>query len=307
MKKDAEVWILEKERSKGATQVVAAARAGMSERTARKYEQVGKLPSQLKRPRQHRTRPDPFASEWGWVVAALERDPALQATTLFALLQAKHPGRYQEGQLRTVQRHMATWRAVAGPEREVMFAQVHRPGDLAESDFTHMSSLQVTLGGLPFPHEVFHLVLTYSNVEAAHICVSESFESLAEGLEYCLWQLGGVPQRHKTDHMGTAVRPLSVAGQAEFTDRYRALLAHYGMEAAVNNAGEAHENGDVEQAHHRLKLAVDQALRVRGSRDFVDRVSYARFLAEIVRQRNLTREARWQAERALLRPLPTTG
>ena len=208
MKKDAEVWILEKERSKGATQVVAAARAGMSERTARKYEQVGKLPSQLKRPRQHRTRPDPFASEWGWVVAALERDPALQAVTLFGLLQAKHPGRYQEGQLRTLQRHMATWRAVAGPEREVMFAQVHRPGNLAESDFTHMSSLQVTLGGLPFPHEVFHLVLTYSNVEAAHICVSESFESLAEGLEYCLWQLGGMPQRHKTDHMGTAVRPL---------------------------------------------------------------------------------------------------
>jgi transposase len=306
MKKDAEVWILEKERSKGATQVVAAARAGMSERTARKYEQAGKLPSQLKRPRQHRTRPDPFASEWSWVVAELQRDPALQATTLFALLQAKHPGCYQESQLRTLQRHIATWRAVAGPEREVMFEQVHRPGDLAESDFTHMSSLQVTLGGLPFAHEVFHLVLTYSNVEAAHICVSESFESLAEGLEYCLWQLGGVPQRHKTDHMGTAVRPLSAAGQAEFTARYRGLMAHYGMEAVVNNAGEAHENGDVEQAHHRLKLAVDQALRVRGSRDFIDRASYARFLTEIVRQRNLTREPRWQAERAMLRPLPST-
>jgi len=306
MKTDAEVWIMKKERSKGATQVVAAARAEMSERTARKYEQAGQLPSQLKRPRQHRTRPDPFASEWGWVVEMLERDPALQATTLFALLQAKHPGQYQEGQLRTLQRHMATWRAVAGPEREVMFEQIHRPGDLAESDFTHMSSLQVTLAGVPFPHEVFHLVLTYSNVEAVHICVSESFESLAEGIESCLWQLGGVPQRHKTDHMGTAVRPLSAAGQAEFTARYRGLMAHYGMEAVVNNAGEAHENGDVEQSHYRLKVAIDQALRVRGSRDFADRATYERFVAEIVRQRNLTRQVRFASERAVLRPLPTT-
>jgi transposase len=305
MKKDAEVWILKNERKKGATQKVAAARAGMSERTARKYEQAGQLPSQRKRPRQHRTRPDPFASEWAWVVAQLERDPALQATTLFALLQAKHPGRYQEGQLRTLQRHIATWRAVAGPERAVMFEQVHQPGDLAESDFTHMNSLGVTLGGVPFSHELFHLVLTYSNVEAAHVCVSESFEALAEGIEHCLWQLGGVPRRHKTDHMGTAVRPLSVAGQAEFTARYQGLMAHYGMEPTMNNAGKAHENGDVEQSHYRLKMAIDQALRVRGSRDFADRASYERFVAEIIRQRNLTRASRFTAERAALRPLPT--
>jgi hypothetical protein len=129
---------------------------------------------------------------------------------------------------------------------------------------------------------------------------------LAEGLEYCLWQLGGVPRQHKTDHMGTAVRPLSGAGRAEFTARYRGLMAHYDLEPLVNNAGEAHENGDVEQSHYRLKLAIDQALRVRGSRDFADRTSYTRFVAEIIRQRNLTREARFAAERAVLRPLPTT-
>jgi transposase len=304
MKKDAEVALMIKERRKGATQVVAAARTGMSERTVRKYEQVGRAPSQLKQPRVYRTRPNPFAPDWDWIARELERDPALQAKTLFSLLQVQYPGRYQEGQVRTLQRHIATWRAVHGPEQEVLFAQVHAPGALAQSDFTHMTSLRVTLGGVPFAHLLFHLVLTYSNVEAVYVCFSESFESLAEGLERCLWQIGGVPLRHRTDHMGAAVRPLDAAGRQDFTDRYRGLMAHYGMEPTLNNAGVAHENGDVEQAHYRLKLAVDQALRVRGSRDFVDRAAYERFVQEVVRQRNLTRQVRFAGERRVLRPLP---
>lgn len=82
------------------------------------------------------------------------------------------------------------------------------------------------------------------------------------------------------------------------------LMAHYGLKPTANNVGEAHENGDIEQAHHRFKVAVDQALRVRGSRDFPDREAYGRFLHDLVRRRNLTREARWQEERQALRPLP---
>ena len=83
-------------------------------------------------------------------------------------------------------------------------------------------------------------------------------------------------------------------------------MAHYGMVPTTNTAGEAHENGDVEQAHYRFKQAVDQALRVRGGRDFADRPAYARFLQDLVRQRNLTRQARFDEERQALRPLPTT-
>ncbi len=60
MKKDGEIKLLLNERGKGASQKLAAARAGVSERTARKYEQAGKLPSQMKKPRTHRTRDDPF-------------------------------------------------------------------------------------------------------------------------------------------------------------------------------------------------------------------------------------------------------
>src|SRR5207248_2565893 len=179
----------------------------MSERTARKYEHAGQLPSTLKQPRRHRTRPNPFAAGGPWIVGQLERDSALQATTLFALLEAQHPGRYRAGQVRTLQRHIATWRALHGPEREVMFAQEHTPGEMAQSDFTHMSDLGSTLGGVPFPHVLFHLVLTYSNVEEVSLCFAERFEALGEGRERTLWQIGGVPRRPRTDHLGAAVRP----------------------------------------------------------------------------------------------------
>jgi transcriptional regulator with XRE-family HTH domain len=304
MKSNAEVILMKRERTKGRTQEQAAARAGMSERTVRKYEQINKLPGELGQPRDYRTRPNPFADDWAWIAAQLGRDPALQATTLFALLCEQQAGRYQAVQLRTLQRQIAVWRAQQGPEKEVFFPQVHEPGRMAQSDFTHMGDLGIMLAGIPFPHLVFHLVFTYSNVEAVQVCLSESFESLAEGLENCLWRLGGVPREHRTDHLSAALRPLDEEGRVQATARYAALLAHYGLVASVNNVGEAHENGDVEQAHHRFKKAVDQALRVRSSRDFADRPNYDHFLQEIVRQRNLTREVRWREERQTLRPLP---
>jgi transposase len=304
MKKDGEIKLLLNERGKGTSQKLAAARADVCERTARKYEQVGKLPSQIKKPRTHRTRDNPFVDDWSWVEAQIRDDPALQTKTLFALLCAAFPGRYREGQLRTLQRHVQAWRIRHGPGREIMFPQVHVPGRMAQSDFTSMNALGVSLAGMPFAHLVYHLVLTYSNVEAARVCFSESFEALSEGLEHCLWQIGGVPEWHRTDNLTAAVRDLDRDGRHEFTQNYRALLAHYGMQPSANTAGQAHQNGDVEQSHFRFKQAVDQALRVRGSRDFADRGSYERFLTELVRQRNLTRSVRFAADWMALRPLP---
>jgi Mu transposase, C-terminal domain len=306
IKRDLEVLRMRRERAEGRTQEQAADRAGMSVRTAGTYERLGQLPSQLKQQRRYRTRPDPFEADWPWVVKQLERDAALQATTLFALLKTLHPGSYQAGQVRTLQGHIATWRAEHGPTREVMFPQIHRPGVDAQSDFTHMESLGVTLGSVPFPHMVFHLVLSYSNIEAIQVCFSESFESLVEGIETCLWSIGGVPQRHRTDHLSAAIHPLDAEGRAEAKERYRVVMRHYGLEPTTNNLGVAHENGDVEQSHFRFKDAVDQALRVRGSRDFADRATYTRFLWQQVKLRNLTRQVRWAEEQAVLRPLPTS-
>jgi hypothetical protein len=238
-------------------------------------------------------------------VAQLEQDPALQGQTLFGLLCERQPGRYQDGQLRTLQRHIAAWRAQFGPNREVMFPQIHEPGEAAQSDFTHMTSLGVTLGGVPFPHLVYHLVLVYSNIEAVRICFSESFEALVEGFETCVWQvMGGVPRQHRTDHLSAAIYPLDTEERARAKERYRLLMVHYGLEPTTNNLGVAHENGDVEQEHRQFKRAVDQALRVRGSREFADRAAYNRFLQNLVKQRNLRRQTRWLEEREALRPLP---
>jgi transcriptional regulator with XRE-family HTH domain len=304
MKTDQEILLMRRERQKGKTQEQAAARAGISVRTARKYEQAGQLPSQLKQPRTHITRPNPFADDWAWVCAQLERDSALQANTLFAELCDRSPGRYHNGQLRTLQRHIASWRAHYGPARDVIFEQIHLPAALAQSDFTSMDDLGITIASLPFPHLIYHFVLTYSNVEAIHICFSESFEALAEGLEACLWQIGGSPLGHRTDNLSAAVVRIDVSDRI-YTDRYLSLMSHYSMQPSTNQPGEAHENGDVEQAHHRFKQAVDQALRLHGSRDFPSREAYLRFLHALLRRRNATRQLRWDEERLLLRPLPS--
>ncbi len=304
MKRDAEVILAVRERAKGKTQEQAAARSGMSVRTLRKYEQAAKLPGQMKVPRTYRTRTDPFREDWTWVLAQLERDPALQATTLFRLLCEQHPDKYKASQLRTLQKHIALWRAQYGPEREVIFEQVHKPGEMAQSDFTSMNDLAITIAGVPFPHMLFHMVLVYSNLEYVHLCLSESFESLAEGIERCLWRIGGVPDKHRTDHLSAAVKPLDKQARDEWTKRYQALMNHYGMVPDTNNVGEAHENGDVEQSHYRFKVAVDQALRVRGSREFETRQQYVRFLDEVAKKRNQTRKARFLEERQQLKPLP---
>src|SRR5205814_2914138 len=151
------------ERRKGTPQRIAAARAGISERTARTYEHEGKLPSQLKRPHDWNTRSDPFEQDWPWVVAQLERDPARPRSTLFALLCERHPDRYRPTQVRTLQRHIARWRVLHGPEKDIIFEQVHSSGERAQSDFTHMEDWGVTIAGEPFAHLVYAFVLTYSN------------------------------------------------------------------------------------------------------------------------------------------------
>ncbi len=110
-----------------------------------------------------------------------------------------------------------------------------------------MSELGITIGGQSFPHLLYHFVLTYSNWSRPSICYSESFESLSDGLQNALWELGGVPLEHRTDRMSTAVNNMSEAH--EFTTRYEALLRHYRLEGQKIQTGKANENGDVEQRH----------------------------------------------------------
>jgi len=165
-----------------------------------------------------------------------------------------------------------------------------------------MSSLGVTIQGQPFSHMVYHFVLTYSNWETVTVCFSESFEAFSEGLQNALWELGGVPPRHRSERMSSAVNNLSE--QKDFTDRYEALLKHYCMEGEKIQAGKANENGDAESLHRWFKEAVDQALLLRGSRDFESVEAYKRFLREVRHERNLGRRKRLPEELAVLGPLP---
>lgn len=106
-------------REDGLPRVTAAANAGMSERSARRYLRAGKTPTQMIKPRQYRTRPDAFADVWEEITCILERDPRLEVRALFVALQQRYPGRFAPGQLRTLQRRVKAWRATDGSPKEV--------------------------------------------------------------------------------------------------------------------------------------------------------------------------------------------
>lgn len=287
---------------KGKNLAAAAAKADMDEKTARKYRALGKLPSEIKVDHTWRTREDPFIEVWEEVKGKLEINPGLEAKTLFEDLQRRYQGRFADGQLRTLQRRVKIWRALEGPPKEVFFPQVHKPGELCQSDFTSMKALGVTILGQFFDHLLYHFVLTYSNWETGTICFSESFESLSEGLQNALWELSGAPERHRTDRLSAAVQKPD--NPEEFTQRYRALLNHYGLQGHKTQPEHPNENGDVEQRHYRLKKALEQSLMLRGSCDFSSREEYAAFLGKLFAQLDAGRKDRLAEELRVLRRLP---
>jgi hypothetical protein len=280
----------------------AALRAGMNEGTARKYLRRKSLPSENQPIHDWQTRIDPFDGVWDEVAAFLDANPGLQAKTVLGYLQRKYSGQYSDGQLRTLQRRFSRWRATHGEGREVFFPQNHQPGAMGASDFTEMSSLGVTLLGRTFTHMVYHYVLTYSNWEDATICFSESYESLSAGLQNALWACGGCPAGHRTDSLTAAVNNLTE--DKAFTSRYNGLIGHYRMMGQHTNPNSGNENGDIETRHYRFRDAVDQALMLRGSRDFDSYAAYERFLREMLNQLNAGRAVKFREEHALLQPLP---
>ena len=290
-------------RRQGATQAVAAAQAGMSERTARRFEANPVLPSQRPSRSGKRTRIDPLEEVWdSEIVPMLTQHPHLRATTILEELRRAHAD-YDERVLRTLQRRVAQWRAISGPERELIFRQEHPPGWQALSDFTDAEVLGVTLAGAPFPHLLYHFWLAFSGWQYVKaIQGGESFTALTEGCQEALWQLGGAPETHRTDRLSAAYRNL--ADEDDAARGYKAFCAHYGIEPTRNNAGVSHENGSVEAAHGHLKTRLSEALDLRGSRDFDDLDAYQRFIAEAVGRRNARRRAELALELEAMQPLP---
>ncbi len=304
MKNDHQVRLLMSLTNEGVPLESAAARAGMSAPTARKYRDLGKFPSETRGQRTWRTRDDPFAEVREEIDELLSGDSGLEAKTIFEELGRRYPGRFRPGQLRTLQRRIREWRALKGPAKEVFFPQQWPPGEQGQSDFTDMRTLGITIGGQSFGHLLYHFVLPYSNWEYVDVAYSESFEALSQGLQRALRELGKVPSVHRTDNLSAATHRLRETRGRGFTQRYLELLHHYGLKPSKNRPGKANENGDVESSHRQLKRSIDQRLRLRGSRDFDSVEHYVEFLRQLVRKRNTHRAERVQKELVKMRSLP---
>jgi len=149
-------------RKKGKTQVTAAAKSGISERSGRRIEKK-KLQAKGRRKRDWRTRKDPFAEVWEKeIVPLLKKTPRLTPITLFENLQKSHPGKYPDSKLRTFQRRVSKWKALHGANREVMFPQVQVAGRMGLSDFTKIKKVTITIQGKPFSHLLYHFRLAFS-------------------------------------------------------------------------------------------------------------------------------------------------
>ena len=283
---------------------VAAAKAGLSTATGYRLQSDPTPPSH-KKPARGRRRSDPLADIFDLeVVPLLKSSPGLRPVAVWEELLRRHPD-LSPGIRRTLERRIRAWRAEHGPEQEVMFRQVHAPGKMGLSDFTAMARLGVTVAGEPLDHRLYHFRLAYSGFEHAHVVLGgESYVALAEGLQNALWSLGGAPEEHRTDSLSAAFKNLDRSAEADLTDRVDALCRHYGMTPSRNNKGVAHENGAIEGPHGHLKRAIEDALLMRGSRDFEDLDAYRRFIDEVVGRINARNAKRIDVERASLRPLP---
>jgi hypothetical protein len=288
-------------------QLVAAAKAGVSERTGRRIEGDPRLPSQkaAERPRRRQVA-DPLGGLWqSDILPLLTSRPGVRPVTVLEEMQRRHPDRDWDRLRRTLERRVRAWSAEHGAEREVIFRQDHPPGQQGLSDFTDMADLGVRIAGEALAHRLYHFVLAYSAWEHAEVVLGgESFTALASGLQNALWALSGAPSEHRSDSLSAAFRNLDRDAAEDQTRRYEALCAHYKMTATRNNTGVAQENGAIESQHGHLKRAVAQALVLRGSADFDSLDAYRDWLADLLGRRNARRDKLVGIERARLRPLP---
>ncbi len=133
---------------------ISAAKSGFSPTSGYRLEVDGRMPSQ-KRPPRGRRREDPLVEVWDEeVVPMLIAAPALRPVAVLKELMRRRP-ELDPKVRRTLERRLRAWRAVNGPDQDVIFRQVHDPGRLGLSDFTDMSDLGVTIAGAPLDHRRF--------------------------------------------------------------------------------------------------------------------------------------------------------
>lgn len=291
-------------RKLGLTQTASSTIAEISERTGQRIDAGHHRANRGAVVASSRSQ-DPLAGVWASELEPmLRQEPRLKPMTLFEYLQEQYPGKYPQV-LRTLQRRVQQWKALHGPAPEVMFVLRHEPGVMGLSDFTKLKGMEITLNGKPFEHLIYHYRLAYSGWQYAQIIQGgESFIALSEGLQNALAAAGGAPQEHRTDSLSAAYRNSGGHRIQELTRFYDDLCEHYRMVPTRNNKGKANENGSVESPHGHLKNRIKQAIYLRGSSDFASIAEYQAVIDNAAAGLNRQCEAKYEAEKAVLQPLP---
>ncbi|MGA1868337.1 MAG: hypothetical protein ACMUJM_07300 [bacterium] len=271
---------------------VAALKAGMSETTARKYLNKGKLPSECKVIRTWRTRKGPFDDVWKSIQSQLELNPGLEATTVFEWLRREYPWKYGDGQIRTLQRKIKQWRSLNNGRDVENYCADYAPGELCAFDFIQMSGAGISIEERAFDHFIFHFIMPYSQWQAGTICGEKCFESLSMGLRNALWELGGVPKTLYKAH---------ILFENGFIARYQALLSHYGLKSAEPETYSLNKDRAIQGQHDRFRKAIEQSLVLRGRRSFRDLQEYESFRRKLFYQLNTQQQNYLKEELKVLR------
>ena len=153
-----QVSIYMQNRKDGKAQVVSAAKADISERSGRTIDNNEHW-SQKDKKRTWKTRKDPFEEVWEKDVVPMLKSGVDQATFLLEELQEKYNDKFFDSMIRTLQRRIERWKALFGPDKEVMIRQIHEPGELGISDFTHPKDIKVTINGKELGNKSFSIRL----------------------------------------------------------------------------------------------------------------------------------------------------
>jgi len=134
-------------------------------------------------------------------------------------------------------------------------------------------------------------VLAFSGWRYVEVVLGgESFAALSSGLQNAMWMMGGVPEEHRTDSLSAAYN--NKAEHELLTRRYETLCLHYGMRPTRNNLGVSNENGSVETRQRSIKGTMEQALLLRGHRDFADLRGGRVWTPQCARLRQIQRRTR---------------
>ena len=179
----------------------------MSENSVRKYGKAEQLPSETERAnRTYRTRPDPLVDYWDEIEELLESNHRIKPYAILEWLKDRYnkPGQEEEVNdsiRRTLERRVAEWKLDKGVQKEVMFPQVHHPGDIMSFDFSCMNRLGVTINRQRFDHMFFHAALTYSNWETSSLVPF----GIIRGIDYRITRCVSPGRRSASSRSGVTV------------------------------------------------------------------------------------------------------